>query len=297
MIVKSYRLFKVLTYLNSPANDYCGPVIKKWTTDLSIQFSKLWDEIKHKIKYDLVYFEKINEEFLKQSEFLFKSKGIFYQNTYSLNLKNLNFKKFYEFKNNKKTIQTDIRKEKKLIKNNFILKEINLNLDILNNHIKSKEIFYKKKNIKTFNPIKLFRFYSNVIELDQNKNINFKYFQCINNENKIISSLFGIFYKKTFYYLMPLTIKSEFIKQSPGSFLLKSLINNFLMDHEKELIDFGPGDEIYKKKWCDQKNKIYYILDLKGINGLFYYIYKKLYFALRNNYFIKYMKSLFKRII
>jgi len=295
LIVKSYGLFRVLTFLNSQANDYCGPVIKKWTPVLSIKFTNLWNEIKHKIKYDLVYFEKINKESLNQSKFLFKTQGIFYQNTYLLNLKNLNFEKFYKHKNNKKSIQTDRRKEKKLIKNNFALKEINLNLDILKNHTKSKEIFYKKKNIKTFDSIKLFKFYSKVIELDQNRNINFKYFQYTNNENKIISSLFGVFYKKVFYYLMPLTVKSEFIQQSPGSFLLKKLIEKFLIDHEKELIDFGPGDEIYKKKWCDQINKIYYILELKSINGIFYYIYKKLYFVLRGNYFFKRMASLLSK--
>lgn len=293
LIIQNFKFFKVLTYLNSPTTDYCGPVIKKWSSDLSMQFKNLWHEIKKNIKYDLIYFEKMHMSSLKYTNFLLKSVAVPYQNTYSLTLKNLNFKKFYIDKNNKKSIQTDRRKEKKLCENNFILREISLDINILNGHIKSKENFYKKKNLKTFQAKKIFEFYTKIMELDKNKNIKFKYFQYINDQKKVASSLLGILYKRVFYYLIPLTVQSEFIKQSPGSFLLKKLIESFLLDKEKEIIDFGPGDEIYKNKWCNQKNKIYYILELKSINGKIYYLYKKLYFVLRKNYFIKYLRSLF----
>ena len=88
------------------------------------------------------------------------------------------------------------------------------NIDYLKSHLKKKEEFYKIKNLKTFNSIKLFQFYDDIFKNHQNGKFEF-YYSTLENSNLKLSSIFNKF-NDIFYYLIPLIEKSTFTNLSPG---------------------------------------------------------------------------------
>ena len=84
-------------------------------------------------------------------------------------------------------------------------------------------------------------------------------------DNKIIAAHLGYIYNQTFMYLFPVYDK-DFSNFSPGNILLLNLINSFFHKGGNE-IDFTIGDETYKKRLSNKKEKIYYknlSLNFKG---------------------------------
>lgn len=291
LTIKKIYGIKILSWLDSPASDYCGAIIDDKLNIENFEFKNIWNELIIKFKFDVLFLKKINGDYIKEISTIIPYKPLQYQNTYSLNLKNLNFENFYFNKNNSKSRETDRRKEKKInaLKVNFQV--IKNNIDYLKSHLNKKEEFYKIKNLKTFKSIKLFQFYDDIFKNHQNNKFEF-YYSTLENSNLKLSSIFGIKFNDIFYYLIPLVEKSTFTNLSPGKFHLVYLIKNLLNNNNCH-IDFGPGDETYKINFSNEKKPIYYMLQSYSFKGFLYYILKKNYFKFRNVKLLKYLKNKF----
>ena len=291
LTVKLLNGVRILTWLDSPANDYCGAIISNDIKNNGQNLYDIWYELKHKLNFDAVFLEKIHEDIIEQIRNIIPIKPHIYQTTYTLNLKKNDFENFYFSKNSSKSRETDRRKEKKLnsLNMNFTIKKNNI--ESLESHLSKKEDFYKLKKIKTFDSQKLFRFYMNIFEKNKKDEYEF-FFSKLENDKVLLSSVFGIKFDEKFYYLVPLVEKSNFLNLSPGKFNLIYLIKS-LSESENCNIDFGPGDESYKIDWSNKERNIYYLIKPYTFKGFLYYLYKKNYFRFRRIKFLKFLKNKF----
>ena len=291
MTIKKINGIKILSWLDSPASDYCGAIIDKNLNIQNLKQINILNIIRTKFKFDVLFLQKIREETVKEISIVIPHVPHKYQNTYFLNLKKFNFEDFYYKKNNSKSRETDRRKEKKIIDLKVNFQIIKNNIESLKKHLEKKEEFYKNKNLKTFDSRNLFQFYNEIYKNQQDDKFEF-YYSTLENSNFKLSSIFGLKFNKTFYYLIPLVEKSPFSNLSPGKFNLIFLIK-YLLKYNDYSIDFGPGNEVYKMNWSNEKKSIYYALEAYTLKGFFYYFYKKNYFMYRNVKILKYLKNKF----
>jgi len=93
---------------------------------------------------------------------------------------------------------------------------------------------------------------------------------------RIIASHFGIIDNDRFVYLVPSYLKDKKIKKySPGKILLNNLIN-FFFNSNLKYFDFAAGDEIYKIKFSNHENRIFYYIAANTISGYFLLLLRRI---------------------
>ena len=135
----------------------------------------------------------------------------------------------------------------------------------------SKNFFLKKNNDYRRS------FYDKLVNIESN---NLKiYTSVLKFEDQELSYNFGILYKNYFYYLVP-AYKDSLKKLSPGKLLLHKILD-WCFENSIYALDFGQGEEEYKKKITDKYNYIGYYNYINSYKGSLFFIIinlKKIYF-------------------
>jgi hypothetical protein len=96
------------------------------------------------------------------------------------------------------------------------------------------------------------------------------YLSLLKFENQELSYNFGIFYKNYFYYLIPAYI-DFFKKISPGKLLLNKILD-WCFKNNITALDFGQGEEEYKKRLAVKYNYIGYYNYVNTYKGYLFFI-------------------------
>jgi len=245
---------KVLRWIGNDYSDYNGPIISKDFYYKKNDFLNDFNLIKKKLdKFDVIYFERQSSNILQlENPFFFYLKNLNITKTYFIEPSN----KFYNHKL--------IKKDFSFFHTDNILhyKEyINIILDLKMSKF-NKKITLKKKNIYQKS------FYNGLSNIESD---NLKiYLSLLKFENQELSYNFGIMYKNYFYYLMP--AYSNFLKKiSPGMILLYKILDWCFVNNINAL-DFGQGEEEYKKRLTDKYNYIGYYNYINSYKGYFFFI-------------------------
>jgi len=290
LCIRSIYGCKELCWLSSDIIDYNNAIISDSFNYDDNDFKSLWEKIIKLLsnECDLVYLNKNPEFIVSKSNPLLNSQYKYYQKSYQLNLNRFDYESFYDYKNNNKSKQTDRRKEKKLNDGNDLIysnEKINLtNFQLVEELIFEKMFSYQSKKEKTFN-------YENMVnqykELISRNNSDYKFnLSILKKNNKKISSILGVIFNGVYYYLIPLTHRSEFKKLSPGRFHIMNLIN-WSIGNNIQSIDFTAGDELYKYNWSNNDFKMFYYIKPLSLKGIVRFVLLSLYYKLRKNYFLK----------
>ena len=276
--------FKILRWFNDKNLDFITPIyVGKHNfndKEISILLRKLFDDFSN---VDFIFLVKNKKRYKKIYNPICDFKTINKHYIYKANLKNQSWQEYYEDVAGSKTRQTDRKKERSFLKNN------NYNFKIAKNDNEKKKIFeftvnykiqflkkknYSKKYIKNFT-----NFYRVLYEeIKEKENYIFSSLQ-VNDE--ILASAFGAVFDNTYYYLMPSDNRGKYEHLSPGRLLLINQIK-WLIDQKIDIINFGPGQQTYKKYWHNEVCCYYDVIHWKGSKGfLIYLIYtlKKLLFV------------------
>ena len=281
---------KELCWISSEITDYNNIIISDLFNYEDNNFKTVWEKIIKNLsdKCDLIFLNKNPEFIASRYNPLINSNYKYYQKSYQLNLNKFDYNNFYNNKNNSKSKQTDRRKEKKLNYNSdltYSYENLNYtNFRLVQELVSEKMLSYQSKKEKTFN-------YENIVnqykELISRKNSDYKFnLSILKKNNKKISSILGVIFNGVYYYLIPLTHRSEFKKLSPGRFHIMNLIN-WSIGNNIQSIDFTAGDEPYKYNWSNNDFKMFYYIKPLSLKGIVRFILLSLYFKLRKNYFLK----------
>lgn len=278
---------KILKWISCEAIDYNLPIADfEIFKNNEYETNRILLSAIFKLPIDIIYFDKIPIfDFYKTFNKTLKK----YTNSYIFDSYQ-NFKDFYLKTTHSKTRQTDKRKYKKMFSNGKAIYEKiyikNENINLLINLIQKKYYFYKKKKIRTFNLVKLTKFYENIscyLKKD------FKLVMHIMKKNEdVLSYIFGIEHKNNFYYLIPYTPVTKYYKLSPGRMHIKYLIEEYQVKNVN--IDFTAGDEDYKNDWSNKSINICYFLTLKNFKGFYIYLYFIFYYRFRKSKILKKIK-------
>jgi CelD/BcsL family acetyltransferase involved in cellulose biosynthesis len=238
--------------------DYNGPIFRK-NFDLDKEnFIKLWNDILASInKFDLIFLKNQIDDQDYIYNPIIKYIKCKYQNK-SFGIKKNNFpnqltdnKNYNRIKNIKKLGSVEFK----------VAENTTDKLAIIDQTINNK-IFDNKISIQ--NDLKITRmFYMKLIE---KKNLHCS---AVYLNQRIIASHFGIIDNDRFVYLVPSYLKDKKIKKySPGKILLNNLIN-FFFNSNLKYFDFAAGDEIYKIKFSNHENRIFYYIAANTIGGYF----------------------------
>jgi CelD/BcsL family acetyltransferase involved in cellulose biosynthesis len=103
-------------------------------------------------------------------------------------------------------------------------------------------------------------------------------------DDTMITTHWGMIYKKRFYYYMPSFATGPWVRCSPGRLLLFDLFK-WCFDNDVTVFDFTLGDESYKRDWCDEELPLYQYLSARSGKGRIYQIICRIYITLLNNPF------------
>ena len=279
-----------LSWITSDITDYNNPIISKNFNFQQSDFMILWKKILKNLssQCDLIFFSK-NPEFIQsKNNPLIDTNYKYYQNSYQLNLNKFNYESFYNNKNNNKSKQTDRRKEKKLnLGGDLSYSYTNINqknFNLVEELIFEKMTVYKENKEKTFSHNLVAKKYKSLVNHEIS---NFKFnISVLKKGNKKISSIFGVIFDKTYYYLIPIIHKTDLNKNSPGKFHIINLIH-WAMNNDVNMIDFTAGDEMYKSNWSNNTFKMFYYIKFINLKGFIRFLFLNLYFKLRKFNFIK----------
>ena len=210
--------------------------------------------IKKKLaKFDIIYFERQPSNILQL------------ENPFFFYLKNLNISKTYFIKTIDKSYNP------KSIKKNFVF-------------VHSDNILNYKKYINKILDLKIIKFDKKITSKKNNNhqrsfynglpNIESEslklYLSVLKLENQELSYNFGISYKNYFYYLIP--AYTDFLKKiSPGKLLLYKILD-WCYKNNINVLDFGQGEEEYKKRFTDKYNYIGYYNYINTYKGYLFFI-------------------------
>jgi len=283
---KKYLNFNILALTGAPFADYCDFIIDAKFLELNDDIKNLIREFVLNIKgIDLVIFDKVREG---------SNLHILFDN---LTLNQRNYNSYQLIKENgdnnlipKKFLSDTKRQIKKLnligtisykIATTTLEKERVLEF-FFTNKAKQLEITnswnYLKKDIYKNFLTKLFE-------------LNDAHLSFLSLNDKIIAVHLGYLKENKLIYLFP-TYDRKYSNFSPGNILIIEMINNFFKNDGLEF-DFTTGDENYKLRLSNRKQKIFYkiiSLNFKGnfaktVIELFNYIKK-----------IKYLRLVIKKI-
>ena len=283
---------RVLSWQGGDRADYMASLLSEEFFIEKIIFLKIWTEVLNEIKnYDLIYLKRqpykigniLNPfvTFLKNHNSDYTS-SIILEKNYNLfldknikpkfvsdtnrRIKNLETKGKLKFKIFDNLLQNEIKHEIRLLLANKI--ERILDLKLKNPFNEEAKKFYENFDDKEFNGIVHF----------SNLSIN----------DTIISSHWGIVYKKCFYHLLPTIIDKSYYKYSPGRIHIQELIK-WSIENSIDKFDFTIGEEEYKKDWVNKEDFLSSHVKLNNYLHIFYYFFTFL------KIFVK--KSLLKTII
>jgi len=266
IVHRKFFFLKIVEIAGGKVSDYLSPIFnKKYKfTDLDLRFIKN-EILKYYRKYDLIFFRKQKKYLHHNNPLLNLDKPILgIHKSYNIQLNN-----FSKNKKIKKILSDNRRQKKKLsnlgsvdfiIANNIYEKE-----KILKSMIEQKEDRYKKTNVwNMFKSNNYKNFYYELIKSD----FNFLklHISAIKVDKSYISTHFGFFNYKTFYYLMPSFDNIKFGSFSGGNILLENLIN-FTQSKYIQVFDFTIGNESYKRKWTNETNDLFDVILTISILG------------------------------
>jgi CelD/BcsL family acetyltransferase involved in cellulose biosynthesis len=261
-IINQFGL-KVLKWIGNNFSDYNGPIISQDYNYKKYEFLNDFNLIKKKLeKFDVIYFERQPSSILQL------------ENPFFFYLKNSNvFKTYFIITSNKFHNERFIKKNFLFFHSDNILDykkyiQIILDLKILQF---SKNFFLKKNNDYRRS------FYDKLVNIESD---NLKiYTSVLKFEDQELSYNFGILYKNYFYYLVP-AYRDSLKKLSPGKLLLYKILD-WCFENSIYALDFGQGEEEYKKKITDKYNYIGYYNYINSYKGYLFFIIinlKKIYF-------------------
>jgi CelD/BcsL family acetyltransferase involved in cellulose biosynthesis len=252
-IINQFGL-KVLKWIGNNYSDYNGPIISKDFYYKKNDFLNDFDLIKKKLeKFDIIYFERQPSNVLQlENPFFFYLKNLNTSKTYFIEAIN----KSYNPKSSKKNLV--------FVHSNNILhykRYINIILDL-------KLLKFNKKIILKKNNNDQRSFYNELTNIESD---NLKiYLSLLEFENQELSYNFGILYKNYFYYLIP--AYRDFLKKiSPGKLLLYKILD-WCFKNNVNVLDFGQGEEDYKKRLTDKYNYIGYYNYINSYKGYLFFI-------------------------
>ena len=287
IVINEKFKIKILKWLSCEAIDFNIPIcnfeiLHKKSNEINLTFLNAINTL----SYDLILFDKLPEFVLKNKNFFLSDLYKNYSMSFYFDFKE-SIEDFYLKKTNSKTKQTDKRKLKKIAGQNQIkFEKVVLdknNFELFEELVKKKYYQYYKKQIRSFDPNKIKRFYNN-IAIKSNKNFNLVLHKMKIEEN-VLSVIFGIEQYDYFYFLIPYISNSSVTKYSPGRFHIQELIRVY---QKKNMhFDFTAGEEEYKKNWSNSFYTVNYILKLNNLRGLPLYLYFWFYYRFRKNKLIK----------
>ena len=281
--IKNYYIFRVLQWIGTQKSDLCNPIIHK---NISINnkflFLNTWREILNEIgKFDLIFFnnqpsliEELDNPFVK----FFNTKNFskIYQillpdnyDIYKKDIKQKDKKHFYEIHRTSIKL-SNLEKDYTL---DFEVTNLNDGKYEFNYLIKNKLSQLKTRNIKNKFSQEFMKIYENLMMKRDNKFLilNFK----ING--KIISNCFGIIYRNTFYYYIPMIGSNDYNNFKPGKILILKIIQ-WCISKKIKIFDFGLGEEKYKKHFSNKDISLHKYLKYQSLKGLCLYILLKIFF-------------------
>ena len=266
LVVRKIFFLKIVEIAGGKVSDYLSPIFNKKYDFSEKDLKFINNEIfKYFDNYDLIFFRKQKKYLNYNNPLLYLDKPILgIHKSYGIRLD-----KFSKNKKIKKILSDNKRQKKKLgnlgdvnfiTANNFDEKE-----KILKSMIEQKEDRYKKTNV--WNMFK-FNYYKNFYYDLIKSNFNFLklHVSAIKVDKNYISTHFGFFDDKIFYYLMPSFDNVKYGSFSGGNILLENLIN-FTQSKNIEVFDFTIGNENYKKKWTNETNDLFDIILTISIFG------------------------------
>lgn len=100
--------------------------------------------------------------------------------------------------------------------------------------------------------------------------------------DKIITTHWGMTYRRRFYYYMPSFADGRWMMYSPGRLLLFHLFR-WCFRHGIEVFDFTIGDEEYKRDWCDNELNLHQLFSAHTWKGKLYALRYRLHLILLGN--------------
>jgi CelD/BcsL family acetyltransferase involved in cellulose biosynthesis len=259
LVTRKLMYLKIVEIAGGKVSDYLSPIFDKKYKFSEHDLNFIRNEIfKYYNNYDLFFFRKQKKYKDLSNPLLFLDKPILgLHNCYSI--------RFDKFSINKKIkkIVNDNRRQIKKLGNIGEVKFINtFNYDeqknILDSMIKQKEERYNQTNVwNMFKSDYYKNFYYDLIK----SNFNFLklHISAIKVDNNYISTHFGFFDDKTYYYLMPSFDNKNFGTFSGGNILLENLID-YAKSKNIYVFDFTIGNENYKKKWTNESHELFEVI-------------------------------------
>ena len=165
---------------------------------------------------------------------------------------------------------------KKIYSVEFYANKLNRKDIKLKNLIKDKIQQLKNENKKSNLDQDFIKIYENLSILN---NDNYFITQ-LKVDGKIVAECFGIIYKDTFYYFIPLLLPNKYSNFKIGKILILKIIEWCIYKKLKKF-DFGLGSESYKKYFSNTSIPMYRHYDYRSIKGFFLSIFLRLFFFLK----------------
>lgn len=171
---------------------------------------------------------------------------------YFLNLKDIDFKKYFEYRFGKKTRQTMSSKEKKLSRLGIVEYKRIFTSEIDEAFEIHDKRWLRKIGNSSFSKGETGEFFKELLSYNCEKfNVCV---DAITINNKVISFMYGFVYKEK-YLFYRIAHDDDYAFLSPGELVFKKKMED-CFSSKINVVDFGTGYEPYKAKWSDNYEEI-----------------------------------------
>jgi CelD/BcsL family acetyltransferase involved in cellulose biosynthesis len=273
--IKRRHGLSCLTWLGGRVTDYHAPILGPGLERFcrTYPFQALWSHLKaHLPPCDVVHFEK-QPEAIEGRANPFVELSVF-PNAYNAHAVELRgqWEELYRRKCSSKAIKKDRYNEGRLSK----LGALTLSLGdgevpvgtIIDGMIHLKRRQYHRTGAT--DPLRSSGFRDFYHRLSERQDGSVRvHTACLKVGDRIAAVHWGVICRGRFHYMMPAFDDELFSETSPGSILLRRLLE-WACDNDVQVFDFGLGDEPYKERWCESTLRLWDYLEPLTLGGRVY---------------------------
>ena len=260
--VEKRKIAKCLIWLGGALSDYQAPILSSdySRSDVSGQFGALWTAIRGQLPdHDFVSFEKLPETINAQANpFVALRCHPPPSGAHFVRLDG-DYDSFLKSKRSKKTLSTEKRKQRNLMKFgeiSFFITENSADIK----HVVDTMLRQKSENYREMGVPDLFanERYRDFVTALSTRHIpdGFVHMSALMMDDEVLAAHWGLVYKRRLYYLLPSYERGPLTRYSPGNMLLWNLFD-WCFENDIEICDFTVGDEPYKLQWRDAELSLF----------------------------------------
>ena len=280
--IRKFFGIKILQWIGSNKSDYCNPIVSNKFIRIidENKFKFIWNQVLKKIKdFDIIFLNNqpsnIHESknpFVKFLENIKQTKNyktllLDNYNEYLKSIKNKDKKHAYELHR----VNIKYKKLKQFYKTDININQIDFTSNDLDLIFFNKQNQLKLKRNKHYLDNSFLSIFKNLLK---EKNENF-FLAKLSIDKEIVGKCFVIIFRNYLYYYMPVMISNKYNKYKPGKILLLHIIQ-WAINKKIIFLDFGLGDENYKKHFSNNISFVQKYLSYFSFKGKLIFIICKL---------------------